>query len=444
MAFLMKMEMDREYLEIVKGEGIYVFDNNNNKYIDAISGVGVTCLGYGNEELSETLREQAMTIPFVHGMRFDNTPLKCLAKKLAEVAPFGLNCSFFCSGGSEANEGAYKLARQYHLETGNPNKHKIIGRTMSFHGNTLYNLSAGCHPLRRARHLPMLIELPHASHVNCYRCPYSLAYPQCNLQCAESLEELILAEDPSTIAAFVMEPIVGAALGCPVPPKGYAKRIREICDKYNILLIADEVMTGFGRTGKWFGMEHEDVAPDIITFAKGISAGYAPLGGMLFNEKIKDAFLEGSKYYEHNFTYAGNPLCAAVGVKVIEILQRDKYIEQVAKKSEFLFSSLIKELGELPCVGDIRGRGFFVGVELVRNKESKQPFMASEQGKRVLEAIALDERVVLYPCTGSAMNGLDGVHFILFPPFIMSEEEIQELVERLKRTCIRFQEKMGM
>lgn len=440
---LIKPNLSKKYLNIVKGKGIYVYDDTGKEYIDAISGVGVTCLGYQQEELAQTLYKQAMEIPYVHAMRFDNEPLLKLTEKMGEIAPAGMGWCFFCSGGSEANEGAYKLARQYQLEIGKPNKYKIIGRTQSFHGNTLFNLSVGHHPLRRKRYQPMLVDFPHASCVNCYRCPYGKEYPECGLACADSLEELILREDPDTVAAFIMEPIVGAAMGCPVPPAGYAKRIREICEKYDILLIVDEVMTGFGRTGKWFGIEHEGITPDIITFAKGISSGYAPLGGMLFTDEIGNAFINGSKYFEHNFTYAGNPLCAAVGLKTIEIMQRDHYVEQADEKGEKLFKMMRERLNPIRVVGDIRGRGLFMGVELVKNKQTKEPFLASEQGNVILERISLEEGVVLYPCTGSAGGGFDGVHFILFVPFIITDEELEELVRRIERICLRFESEVS-
>lgn len=435
---LMKLDMTKEYLEITHGEGVYLYDRSGKKYLDGISGVGVTCLGYGNEELAQTLKDQAMKVPYVHAMRFNNTPILKLTEKLTEIAPYDLNWAFFVSGGSEANESAVKLVRQYHLERGKESKYKIIGRMQSFHGNTLGGLAIGGHAARRKRYQPLLVDLPHIVPPYCYRCPYGREYPGCGLACADALEEKILEEGPDTCAAFIMEPIVGAAAGCIGGPKGYMKRIREICDKYDMLLIADEVICGFGRTGTMFCVEQEGVAPDIITFAKGISSGYAPLGGMLFSDKVGSVFKNG---FEHNFTFAGNPLCCSVGLKTIEILQRDHIVEQVPAKGEQLFALLHEEIEEFPFIGDIRGRGLFAGIEIVRDKATKEPFAPAQQAQKVMERFCLEEGLIIYPC-GGTIDGTNGAHFLLMPPLIITMEELDELARKLRRACEKFEEWM--
>ena len=362
----------------VRGEGVELIDDKGHRYLDAAAGVGVTCLGYGVTEVVAAMREQAERLPYLHALRFEAPPTRELADLVAQVTPGDLDQVFFVSGGSEANESAFKFARQYFLEKREPERWRIIGRWPSFHGNTLATLSAGWHVARRKRNAPLLLAFPHVETPNQYRgCGHCQPSGECTLACARALERTLLEIGPETVAAFIAEPVVGAAAGGLVPPPNYFVAIREICDRYGILLIADEVITGFGRLGHWFGMECFGVQPDILVFAKGIAAGYAPLGGFAARRVLLEVFRNGSGRFEHNFTYAGHPISVAVGTAVVRILRRDRLVERVARLETHLFDGLRANLSNIPIVGDIRGMGFLAGVELVANRATKQPFASS-------------------------------------------------------------------
>ncbi len=425
-----------EYLCLVKGEGIYVFDKDGKRYLDAASGVGVMALGYARQDLSAALADQSLAIPYVHGMRFSNQAAQLLASRLAEFAPDSLNWCFFASGGSEAVESALKISRQYFLQKGNPQKSRFIGRWQSFHGNTIATQSVGGHLGRRQPHQPMLINWPHIPPVYCYRCPFGLTYPNCEIKCAQALEREILWQGPETIAAFIAEPIVGAAAGAITPPPEYFPLIRQICDKYDVLLIADEVITGFGRTGKNFGIEHFGVTPDLIVAAKGISSGYAPLGAVVASDAVMAAFTQGSGYVDHNFTYAGNPLACRVGAEVLQIFKQENIVERARQRGEYLFSQL-ERLYQFPFVGDIRGKGLLAGIELVQDKPSKEPFAREFHAYQKINTLALEEGLIVYPGGGTA-NGYVGDHILLMPPLIITNDEIDQLVDRLEKVFSRF------
>lgn len=430
-------DVNKNYVCLTKGEGIYVFDDSGKKYLDAASGVGVVGVGYGRRELGKALADQAGLIPFVHGMRFSNQPAKELADRLATFAPPSMNWSFFTSGGSEAVESALKIARQYFLQIGKPEKSRFIGRWQSFHGNTLTTQSVGGHIGRRKPHLPLLKDWPHIPPVYCYRCPYEHKYPECGILCARALEKEILWQGPETIAAFIAEPIVGAAGGAIVPPPGYFPLIRQICDKYDILFIADEVFTGFGRTGKNFGIDHWKIIPDMITCAKGISSGYAPLGCLLVKDQIMSAFQKGTGAVDHNFTYAGNPLACRVGTEVMRIIVEEKLVQKAAERGNQLFSRLAS-LGHYPSIGDIRGRGLMAGIELVKDKKTKETYPVEFHAYQKINQIALDEGLIIYPSSGTA-DGIRGDHFLIIPPLIITETEVETLVDLLDRVFERFE-----
>lgn len=419
-------DVNKAHIVMERGKGVYLYDDRGKKYLDAAAGVGVVSLGYGVQEIADVLQEQAMRLPYVHSLRFANEPMIDLASKIARLAPGSLNKAFFVSGGSEAAESAIKLARQYHLERGRGTKYRVIGRWQSFHGNTLAALSAGGHPGRRARHVPLLLDFPHVPEANCYRCPFEKSYPECQVACARALEDAIVRNGADSIAAFFAEPIVGAAAGATVPVPEYFRIIRDICDRYDVLFIADEVITGFGRTGTVFGIEHWGVEPDIMIVAKGISSGYAPLGGVILKDSIAQAFAEGSGWFEHNFTYAGNPLSCAVGARVIDIMERDHVMETVPAKGEYLFSRMAS-LADNPFIGEIRGRGLLMGIELVKDKRTKTPFPVERNAHAVFNKHALAHGLVVYPCSGTA-DGVRGNHLLIMPPLVISYEEIDELV----------------
>ena len=430
----------------VRGEGVELIDGDGRRYLDAASGVGVTCIGYSAGEVVDAMREQASTLPYLHAMRFEARPAQQLADLVASVLPGDLGQVFFASGGSEANESVLKFVRQYWVERGQPERWKVIGRRPSFHGNTLATLSVGWHTGRRQRHAPLLLPMPHIGAPNSYRgCEHcqvdgestAAGAGRCTLACAAELEDAIRQADPRTVTAFIAEPVVAAAGGVLVPPPGYFQAIREICDRYEVLFVADEVFTGFGRLGTWFGMERFGVLPDIMVFAKGITAGYAPLGGFAVRTALVEPFRQGSGRFEHNFTYAAHPVAAAVGIAVIGILQRDRLVDRVAA-AEPLFARLLRDqLSELPVVGDVRSIGLLGGVELVADTGSKQPFPASAGIAARATRLALDEGVIVYPCSGGVDGGEAGDYLILAPPFVSSDDDLEQMAERTGRALRR-------
>ena len=450
----------------VRGEGVELIDGDGRRYLDAASGVGVTCIGYSASEVVDAMREQAATLPYLHAMRFEAPPAQQLADLVASVLPGDLDQVFFASGGSEANESVIKFVRQYWVERGQPQRWKVIGRRPSFHGNTLATLSVGWHAGRRQRHAPLLLPMPHIGTPNSYRgCEHcrpaeehrrtadehrrtangdgaAAAAGRCTLACAAELEDAIQQAGPETVAAFIAEPVVAAAGGVLVPPPGYFQAIREICDRYDVLFVADEVFTGFGRLGTWFGMERFGVLPDIMVFAKGITAGYAPLGGFAVRTALVEPFRQGSGRFEHNFTYAAHPVAAAVGIAVIGILQRDRLVERVAAAEPMFASLLHDQLGELPVVGDVRSIGLLGGVELVADTGTKQPFPAPAGIAARATRLALDEGVIVYPCSGG-VDGEAGDYLILAPPFVSSEADLEQMVERTGRALRRLSDEVA-
>ena len=425
----------------VRGEGVELIDDQERRYLDAASGVGVACLGYGVSEVVDAMRAQAEQLPYLHALRFETPPVQRLADLVASVLPGDLDQVFFASGGSEANESVIKFVRQYWLECGQPERWKVIGRRPSFHGNTLATLSIGWHEGRRQRHAPLLLPMPHIDAPNRYRgCAHCRQADQqagrCTLACAADLETAIQEAGPETVAAFIAEPVVAAAGGVLIPPPGYFAAIREICDRYDVLFVADDVFTGFGRLGTWSGMERFGVLPDIVVFAKGITAGYAPLGGFAVRGALVEPFRKGSGRFEHNFTYAAHPVAAAVGLAVIGILQRERLMERVAAM-EPLFSRLLREhLGALPVVGDVRAMGLLAGVELVADTGTGEPFPASAAIAARATRLALDEGVIVYPCSGGA-DGERGDYLLLAPPFVTSAEDLERMAERTGRALAR-------
>jgi adenosylmethionine-8-amino-7-oxononanoate aminotransferase len=434
---LIKPDLGIEAPIFVRGEGVELIDDKGRCYLDAASGVGVTSLGYGVTEVIEAMRAQAEQLCYLHALRFEAPPTRELADLVAAVTPGDLNHVFFVSGGSEANESAFKFARQYWLERGEPGRWKVVGRWPSFHGNTLATLSAGWHVARRRRNAPLLLGFPHVETPNCYRgCGHCRGAGGCTLACARELERTLIEVGPETVAAFIAEPVVGAAAGGLVPPPEYFPTIREICDHYGILFIADEVITGFGRLGSWFGVEHFDVQPDILVFAKGIAAGYAPLGGFATRASLIEPFLKGSGRFEHNFTYAGHPISAAVGAAVVKILRRDRLVERVARLEQRFFESLRDHLGGQAIVGDVRGMGFLAGVELVADRTGKLPFPPQAGISSRAASYCLEAGVIVYPCAGG-VDGDSGDYLLVMPPFVTSEDELDEMATRIGRALIR-------
>lgn len=421
------------YPTVVRGEGPYLYDEQGKRYLDACGGAIVSALGHRVPEIVEALKAQLDSVEFAHTSQFTNAPQEELATLLAERAPGGLNHVYFVSGGSEAVESAMKLARGYWVQMGRPDKWMVIGRDQSYHGNTLGALAAGGNRWRRAIYEPMLFKAPRVAPCYCYRCPFGKEPAHCALECAEDLERAILEAGPEKVAAFIAEPIVGATAGALVAHENYFRRIREICDKYDVLFIADEVMTGMGRCGSWFAIRQYGVVPDMICLAKGLAAGFVPIGATLVHDRIVDTFHNRRHIFQHGHTYMGHPLAAAAGVAVIRYMERHKLVERSRKLGEELLARLHKVLGEHPHVGDIRGRGLFVGIEFVADRGTKTPFEPELAFHRELRDIAFHNGLIIYPM-GGTIDGRRGDHVLVAPPFVITRAQIGRLVDLLVKS----------
>ncbi len=414
---------------VVRAEGVWIETEDGRRYLDGSAGALVSSIGHGVREVVEAQARQAGMAAYVHGTQFSVASQEELAARLAAFAPADLDRVYPVSGGSEANETAIKFARQVHLERGAPEKHLVIGRDTSYHGNTLGALAVSGHAPRRRPYRLLLKEQPHIPAAYCYRCPFGLAYPSCGVRCAQALEEAIVRTGPQYIAAFIAEPVVGAAGGALVPPPEYFDIIRQVCDRYDVLFVADEVMTGIGRTGRNFAVDHWGVTPDVITTGKGVSGGYAPLAAMIVREPHFQAIAEGSGTFVHGFTYGGHPSSCAAGAAVLEYVQVHGLVAHAAAMGELLMERL-QPLRERRIVGDLRGLGLMRGVEFVRDRETKEPFA---RGLRVAERVgeaAFARELIVYPGSGNA-DGVNGDQILIGPPLVISATEVQILAARL-------------
>lgn len=428
----------RSDLPIVKsGEGCFLFDEEGKAYLDGSGGAAVSCLGHSDSHVANAIIEQAQNISYAHTSFFTNSPAEKLALRLAHLAPGDINRVYLVSSGSEAIEAAIKLARQYFIEIGQPNKSHIIARRQSYHGNTLGALAAGGNQWRRKQFEPLLFDTTLISPCYVWRDKHeSETEEDYGIRIANELEEEILKVGPEQVMAFLAEPVVGATAGalCPVP--GYLARIREICNKYGVLLIFDEVMCGMGRTGSLFACDVDGVIPDIITIAKGLGAGYQPIGAMLCQDYIHDVIENGSGFFQHGHTYLGHPIAAAAANAVLDRLIDDGVADGVAEKGRYLKSQLDDIIGQHPHIGDIRGRGLFIGIELVASRVDKTPFAPELNIAGIIKKKAFEEGLGCYPSQGT-IDGKNGDHILLAPPFIISNEEMDMLVERLNSALKR-------
>ena len=417
-------------VKAVASEGCYIIDETGKRYLDGSGGAAVSCLGHGDPEVIAAIKEQTEQMAFAHTGFFTSNPAEELAEVLIEHAPAGLDRVYFVSGGSEAVEAALKLARQYHLENGEPQREHIIARRQSYHGNTLGALATGGNQWRRRQFEPMLMNVSHIS--PCYE--YVDRYDDETVheygeRTAQELENEILRLGEDKVMAFVAEPVVGATMGAVPAVAGYFERIREICDQYGVLLILDEVMCGMGRTGYLFACEADDIAPDILCIAKGLGAGYQPIGAMLCTGSIYETIGKGSGLFQHGHTYLGHPVACAASLTVVKAIRDRDLLNAVSKQSRKLFDALNAHLGQNPFVGDIRGRGLFVGVELVKDRGLKKPFDPSLRLAAQIKRKAFDHGLICYPMSGTR-DGEFGDHILLAPPFTISDVQISELVEK--------------
>ena len=417
----------------VAGDGCYLIDADGKRYFDGSGGAAVSCLGHSNARVTEAIKEQADKLAFAHTGFFTSDPAEELAQMLAQAAPGDLDRVYFVSGGSEAVEAAIKLARQFHIENGEPQRTHLIARRQSYHGNTLGALAAGGNAWRRQQFAPLLIDVSHIA--PCY------AYAEQHdgesdadyaARAAQALEDEILRLGPETVMAFMAEPVVGATLGA-VPPVGdYYTRVREMCDRYGVLLILDEVMCGMGRTGHLFACEADGITPDILCIAKGLGAGYQPIGAMLCTARIYDAIAAGTGFFQHGHTYLGHPIATAAGRAVLQEFAAEGLVARCAAMGETLRDALQARFGQHPHVGDIRGRGLFQGMEFVEDREARRPFDPARGIAGRLKKAAFAEGLICYPMAGTR-DGRLGDHVLLAPPFIMTQDQVGEVVDKLER-----------
>jgi len=414
-----------------KGDGIYIIDADGKRYLDASGGAAVSCLGHSDPDVIQAIKDQAETLAFAHTAFFTSEAAEELANLLIGKAPDGIEVVYFVSGGSEAMEAALKMARQYFLEVGEPERTKFIARRQSYHGNTLGALSVGGNVWRREPFEAMLMDVGHIQPCYAYRNQLDgETEEEYGLRAADELEAEIQRLGPETVIAFVAETVVGATAGVVPPVKGYFKRIRDICDRHGVLLILDEVMCGMGRTGTTFACEQDGIAPDIVCIAKGLGAGYQSIGAALVSAKVFQAFSEGSGFFQHGHTYMGHPVACAAALAVQRKIQALDLLANVREQGEVLESRLLDRLGNHAHVGDIRGRGLFRGIELVADRATKEPFDPALKLHAGLKAQAMDRGLICYPGGGTA-DGVQGDHILLAPPFIIEKPEIDELVDRL-------------
>ena len=429
---------ESEYVTITRGDGVYVYDEDGNRYLDAVGGVCVVNIGHGVQEIVDAMNKQAAEVTYTYGGIVDNGPRQALAQKLQDWAPPGMGHtkSLFCSGGAEANEAALKLAYQYHRERGNPTKSKFIGRWQSYHGNTVATLSMSGRTPWRSVNSPLLLDFPHIPPPYCYRCPWDLNYPECGLTCANELQRVIRQEGAENIAAFIAEPVIGTSMSAVVPPDEYYGIIRDICDENDILFIADEVMSGVGRTGKNWAIEHWGVTPDIITSSKGLAGGYSPLGAMILAEKVWTAIADGSGKVSHSTTYGGNPLSCAVGVAVLDYIEQHDLVTKAGVMGDRLIAALEEALVDVPYVGDVRGKGLFAGVELVANGETKETFPVEWNVGHRIEADALKNGLLVLAGVTGLVDGIAGEHIELVPPYVIEDEHVEFIVSTLRNSIL--------
>jgi adenosylmethionine-8-amino-7-oxononanoate aminotransferase len=431
---------NRKKLPVIqKADGIYIWDHNGKEYIDGCSGAVVCNIGYGNSRIEEAIIRQARSTFFAYRMHFENEPALKLAGELISNSAPHLNRIFYVSSGSEAVESAMKLCRQYFYNRGEGSRHIFISRVPSYHGSTLGALSLTAYAPLEIPFRPLIKAYPKIPAPYCYRCAYHKVYPDCGLACAWALEKMIQEQGPENVAAFVAEPIGGASTGALVPPEDYFAVIQQICTKYGIFLILDEVMTGFGRTGKLFAYEHWDTKADIVVLSKGMASGYYPLGAILTRDDVVDKVISKGNF-AHGHTYAGNPMACAVGLEVLAVIMEDHLVENAARVGKKLQAGLKELSNRHKIIGQVRGRGLLFGLELVQSRNTRKPFPPGREANLILANEAFDSGLIIYP--RRSINGLSGDHVLVAPPLIVTEEDVFKILQRLDRALRRTMTKL--
>jgi adenosylmethionine-8-amino-7-oxononanoate aminotransferase len=431
MTRILHRQIHNAYPTAVGGEGIELIDAQGRRYIDASGGAAVSCLGHGHPDVNAALHAQIDKLAYAHTSFFTSEPAEALAERLVADAPEGISHVYFVSGGSEAIEAALKMARQYFVEKGEPQRRHVIARRQSYHGNTLGALATGGNEGRRAQFRPLLIETHHIDPCFAYRLQQvGESDADYAARAAQALEDQILALGPDSVIAFVAETVVGATAGAVPPVADYLKRVRAICDRYGVLLILDEVMCGMGRTGTLHACAQDGIAPDLMTIAKGLGGGYQPIGATLLSSKIFEAFANGSGFFHHGHTYLGHPMACAAGLAVQQVIARDRLLDNVKAMGAQLARRLGERFHNHAHVGDIRGRGLFMAVELVEDRSTKTPFDPKLKLHARIKREAMARGLMVYP-SGGTVDGARGDHVLLAPPFIVDAAAIDAIVERL-------------
>lgn len=429
--FYRRMDHPRPMLS--HAEGVYIFDTGGQRYIDASGGPVLVNIGYGVPEVLEAMQQQAKTAAYLHATMFTTPALEDYSAALAEIVPVDNPRFFYLESGSEAVETALKFARQVQVDRGETSRYVVISRWHSYHGTTLGALTVSGRPALRKMYQPMMQYTPHIEPPYCYRCPFNATYPSCSLRCAYMLEETIQNNGPETISAFIAEPLSGASLAAAVPPSDYWPLIRQICDHYGVLLIADEVMTGFGRAGYWFAMEAWNVRPDIMTMAKGAGGGYFPLSITAVKTSDVETIRAGHGDFIHGGTFSHHPTGAAVGLAVLRYLQQHHLVEAARRQGQKLEQKLRAALGDHPNVGDIRGQGLMWGLEFVADRATREPFPVKQGLAKKLGDAAFERGLIVYPISGNA-DGTRGDQVMIAPPFVVTDEQLDEIVGLLVDT----------
>ncbi len=430
---LFSRNLRKNYPIAVRGEGSWIIAADGRRYLDASGQAAVVSIGHSVVEIGQAMAEQSSQIAFAHTTQFHSAPAEKLASRILAIAPKNFQNGgrvYFTSGGSEATETALKLVRQYFLETKQPSRYRIVSRRQSYHGSTLGAMSVSGNVARRAPYAPMIPEWGHIAPCFCYHCPFNKTFPECNLACADDLDAFLQANDTTSVAAFLFEPVVGATLGAAAAVDGYTARIAEICRKHGILLIADEVMCGMGRTGKPFACQHWGLQPDLILTGKGIASGYAPLGAVLVAPHVAEAYEKGTAAFMHGFTYQSHPVCTAAGNAVFDYLEAHKLFDRVIPAGETLRKALAP-LAVHANVGQVRGLGLLQAVEFVKDKSTREPFPKEVGIAEKIRQAALDKNVLTYPTQG-CVDGLRGDHILLAPPFIITGQESQLIADAIQ------------
>ncbi|MCL2923925.1 MAG: aminotransferase class III-fold pyridoxal phosphate-dependent enzyme [Trichodesmium sp. MAG_R04] len=428
------------------GEGAYVYDSEGKCYLDAIGGTHVISIGHGVPEIAEAIAEQTRKLCFLHKAQFTCEPQEKLADTVVEMAPEEMDRVGFVTSGSTANEMAYQVALLYHQLRGKVRKSKIISRWHGYHGHTVATIGMSGSMFVKGSNLPICeaLKFPRIQPPHCYQCPYGLTYPSCELACAKELARTIEQEKPDTVAAFIAEPIIGGAGSAIVPPPGYYETIRKICDFYDVLFISEEVLTGFGRTGKNFGIQHWKAIPDIITATKGLSSGYAPIGAVIVRQKVREIFDRATENIALSlFTYAGHPISCAVALAVLKYISKHNLIERCGTMGKYLKTQLQKLREREPLIGNVRGEGLLVGLEFVQNQDTHKPFPRSLHITETIMKTGLENGLILRGRFGTG-TGLDGDHILISPPFIITESECDELVSKLELTLKQVKQSLNL